>query len=105
MEFRRVLFRLDCGGGAAKEGGGFLHADAISGPDTRGGRGTDNPFLLLFHARHQDVCFSLLDSPYAAACGLACDTAAPLVEDRPPVKAGGDIEVEARSLLILRRAH
>ncbi|NHC13922.1 glycogen debranching protein GlgX [Motilibacter deserti] len=95
----------DWGEASAKEVAVFLNGDAISEPDTRGAKVVDDSFLLLFNAGHEDVTFTIPDGDYGSAWDIECDTAAPLVEDRPPVKAGGEIEVEARSLLILRRAH
>ena len=89
----------------AKSVGVFLNGDAISEPDERGQPVKDDSFLMLFNASHEDLEFTLPEQAYGSAWDVELDTAAPMVEDRPPVKAGGSIGVEARSLLILRRAH
>ncbi|RKS77694.1 glycogen operon protein [Motilibacter peucedani] len=89
----------------AKAVGVFLNGDAISEPDERGQAVSDNSFILAFNASHEPVSFTMPDGAYGSAWDVELDTAAPLVEDRPPVKAGNDIEVEPRSLLIMRRAH
>ncbi|RZS89475.1 glycogen operon protein [Motilibacter rhizosphaerae] len=89
----------------AKAVGVFLNGDAISEPDERGSKVKDDSFLLLFNASHEDLTFTMPDSQYAGAWDVDLDTSAPLIDDQPPVKAGGEIAVEARSLLVLRRAH
>jgi glycogen operon protein len=88
----------------AKAVGVFLNGDAISEPDERGAKVHDETFLLLFNASHEDLKFTIPDSAYGSAWDTVLDSAAPLVDDQPPVKAGGTLAIEERSLLVLRRA-
>ena len=93
----------DWSGGHALSMGMFLNGDAISEPDARGTRVRDDSFLLLFNAHYDDTVFTLPPKKYGELWEVALDTAAPLVADRPLCKAGGTVDVEARSLLVFRR--
>jgi glycogen operon protein len=88
----------------AKAVGVFLNGDAISEPDERGAKVHDDTFLLLFNASHNDLEFTMPDSSFGGAWDVVLDSAAPLVDDQPPVKAGASVPIEERSLLVLRRA-
>jgi isoamylase len=83
----------------------FLNGAAISEPDTRGQNVVDDSFLILFNGDHEDMAFTIPNEAYGAAWAVEIDTAAPFVQDRPSTKAGGEIDVEARSLVVLRRVH
>ncbi len=88
----------------AKSMGVFLNGDALTEPGPRGQRIKDENFLLLFNAHHGNLRFTLPDERYAATWVAVLDTADPLVDERAPLKAGGQVAREARSLLVLRRA-
>jgi glycogen operon protein len=81
----------------------FLNGDAIAEPDGRGTRITDNSFLLFFNAHHDDMDFTVPREIYGERWEVVLDTAAPLVLDRPTVKAGETLTIESRSILVLRR--
>jgi isoamylase len=82
----------------------FLNGEAIPSPDPRGLKVTDDSFLLLFNAADETLSFNLPSTEYAERWEIAVDTASPLEVERPTLKAGGSVEVEARAVLVLRRA-
>ena len=53
----------------------FLNGDAISEPDPRGGKITDDSFLLLFNAHSKPLTFTLPEPGYAAGWEVIIDTA------------------------------
>jgi len=83
----------------------FLNGDAIAEPDLRGGRTVDDSFLLLFNAHHEDMAFTVPVEAYGERWEMVLDTAAPFVDDRPTAKAGETVNVDSRSILVLRRIH
>jgi isoamylase len=79
----------------------FLNGDAISEPDPRGGKISDDSFLLLFNAHSNPLTFTLPEAGYAAGWEVVIDTAHP---GRPgkahPPK--DEIEVRDRAVVVLR---
>ncbi len=98
-----VMSGRDWHAGHTKFVGVFLNGEAIDEPDSRGQRIVDDSFLLLFNASEDDVAFTMPPDRYAAAWTVELDTASPMVDERPSVKTGGTVDVESRSLLVLRR--
>jgi glycogen operon protein len=88
--------------GHAKSLAVFLNGEAISEPDPRGRRIRDESFLLLFNAHHEPIQFTVAQG-HGEAWATVIDTATPEITDRPVLKAGTEVAVEARALLILRR--
>jgi glycogen operon protein len=82
----------------------FLNGDAIREPDARGERITDASFFLLFNAHHEAIDFVLPEGEFGDSFVVEIDTARPVPVEERYVKPGGDIRVEARSMLVLRRA-
>jgi isoamylase len=82
----------------------FLNGDAITEPGPRGERVSDDSFLLLFNAYHDELDFALPERAYGEAWEAVIDTADPDVGDRTPHRAGEKLRRSARSLLVLRRA-
>ena len=82
----------------------FLNGDAIPSPDPRGQQVKDDSFLLLFNAADTSIGFTLPSSEYGERWEIVVDTTSPLDVDRPSLKADGTVEVEARAVLVLRRA-
>jgi len=90
--------------GFAKSLGVFLNGEAISEPDPRGQRVTDDTFLLLFNAHDEDITFHLPAARYGESWTVELDTSSPFLdEDSPGLKAATSVTVEARSLMVLRR--
>lgn len=89
--------------GFAKSLAVFLNGAAIVEPDRRGQRVVDDSFLLLFNAHSSDLRFTVPGEEYGRSWEVALDTALPHLDERPRIKAGGQVSVESRSLLVLRR--
>ncbi|MGH8888531.1 MAG: glycogen debranching protein GlgX, partial [Acidothermaceae bacterium] len=90
--------------GYAKSVAVFLNGDAIGYPDRRGQRVADESFLLLFNAAESSIDFTLPSDEYAERWEIVVDTSNPLDVERPSLKSEGTIGVEARAILVLRRA-
>ncbi len=84
----------------------FLNGDAITEPDRRGQRISDDSFLLLLHASENDLDFVVPPAMYGQEWQRVFDTAIPggLVEDEAAVKPGDVIAMVSRSVQLLRRA-
>jgi len=88
--------------GYAKSVAVFLNGEAISEPDPRGRRISDDSFLLLFNAHYEPIRFTV-SQRHGEAWETVIDTATAKITDRPAVKGGGNVTVEARALQVLRR--
>ncbi|MFE9768393.1 glycogen debranching protein GlgX [Streptomyces sp. NPDC005808] len=84
----------------------FLNGDAIAEPDPYGDPVVDDSFLLLLNSHWEAVTFRLPDALYGERWTVRMDTADPQgLPDESERKAGTDVRVEARSLLVLSRPH
>jgi isoamylase len=84
----------------------FLNGDAIAEPDPYGDPVTDDSFLLLLNSYWKPVVFRLPDATYGERWTARIDTADPQgLPDESERKAGTDVRVEARGLLLLSRPH
>jgi glycogen operon protein len=83
----------------------FLNGRAISEPDRRGERVSDDSFLLLFNASEQDLTFTIPPRRYGQRWAKALDTAWPTAdcEHDTAVKPGDVITVINHSLQVLSR--
>ncbi|MFI2041047.1 glycogen debranching protein GlgX [Streptomyces bottropensis] len=83
----------------------FLNGDAIAEPDPHGGPVVDDSFLLLFNSHWEPKDFRLPGAAYGEVWVSLVDTAAEPdgVPDEYEHKAGTEITVEARSLVLLSR--
>jgi isoamylase len=83
----------------------FLNGDAITEPDPRGERITDDRFLLLFNAEAEAVSFMLPGVRYGREWQIAIDTCGPrfptLHDDLPVLAARSHVKVEGRSVMVL----
>jgi isoamylase len=95
----------DWDNGYAKSLAVFLNGNGIPEVDSRGERITDDSFLVLFNAHHEPMTFTVPDASYGEAWTVVLDTAAPLLDeaaDEPRgAKAGGTLDAEARSVVVL----
>jgi glycogen operon protein len=82
----------------------YLNGRAIAEPDERGGRVTDDCFLLMFNAYYGKLSFTLPPAAYGEIWESVLDTAMPVFSDRPRLKPGAATVLEGRSVLVLRRA-
>jgi glycogen operon protein len=91
--------------GLAKTLGVFLNGDALE-TGRRGEEYTDDSFLLLFNAHPEPVTFTLPSPRWGDEWELLTDTRSASVEqDQPALKPGDTVDVEGRSMAVLRRAH
>jgi glycogen operon protein len=93
----------DWNNGFAKSLGVFLNGAAIPDIDPHGRPVTDDSFLLLFNAHHEDMPFVLPGRRYGRSWSLVLDSAAPGRAAGPDTLAGGQRQVHSRSLVVLRR--
>src|SRR5579859_1560519 len=95
----------DWDAGFAKSLTVFLNGHAITEPDRRGQRISDDSFLLLFNASEHDLVFALPPRRYGQRWTTVLDTALPRVdlEGASTVKPGDMTTVINRSLQLLRR--
>jgi isoamylase len=92
------------GEGFAKAVGVALNGEAIDDPDPRGERIVDDSFYVLFNAHHEPLRFVLPKENWGKEWTLVLDTAATQPEEEQGShKAGEEVDVEARSLKVLRR--
>jgi len=97
-----VMTDADWGASYAKSLAAFLNGDAISEPDPRGGKITDDKFLLLFNANSSPLTFTLPEASYAAGWEVIIDTAQGVPGAIHPPKK--EIEVCDRAVIVLRSA-
>ena len=102
-----VMSQEDWDNGWARSLGIFLNGAAIPSPDRRGNQVRDDSFLLFFNAHFEPVDFTIPDEEYGEAWAIAVSTAEPLADhlDESGFKAHDSVEVDARSILVLRRQY
>ncbi|GGS11041.1 glycogen operon protein GlgX homolog [Streptomyces humidus] len=84
--------------------GVFLNGDAIAEPDPRGRPVVDDSLLLLFNGFWEPVVFRLPDARHGERWTVRVDTVDPDGgPDENEYKAGAEVTLEARSLLVLSR--
>ena len=95
----------DWDSGYAKSVAVFLNGEGIREPDARGERITDDSFFLLFNGHHEPIAFVLPDLGAGERWQVEIDTAAPLHDEADPriAKTGEPVEVDARSVQVLRK--
>jgi isoamylase len=95
----------DWDSGFARSVAVFLNGEGIREPDVRGDRIVDDSFLLLFNAHHEPMLFTVPDLRAGERWQVEIDTAdLPAGDaDARMVKTGEQIDVEARSVLVLRQ--
>ena len=89
--------------GLAKSVAVFLNGDAIASPDARGERIVDDSFLLLFHAHHENLHFTMPPERFGVGWVTVIDTADAWREGEQ-VKHGEQLALTGRSVVVLRRA-
>ena len=94
----------DWGVGFAKSIMVFLHGASIPSRDDEGERILDDDLLLCFNAHYEALTFAVPEERFGSAWCVAIDTNVPNEPEATRIyKAGDDIELEARSLVILVR--
>ena len=95
------MTQSDWAAGYAKSLAVFLNGEAISEPDPRGERISDDRFLLLFNAHSEPITFTLPDANFAAAWEVVIDSSS--TENAGDTwLPGGELKVAARAITVLQ---
>ncbi len=83
----------------------LLNGEAIPSADMRGERVTDSSFAVLLNAQSHPLDFTLPKGDWGAEWEMVLDTAAetPWVQDQTTHRAGEQLAVEQRCIVVLRR--
>ena len=83
----------------------YLNGNQIVEPDQRGQRVTDDSFLLMFNAFHEDIEFTLPPKNLGTKWEALIDTTEPLgyPAETEEIEARGTKNVPARSTIVLRQ--
>ncbi|HJR45894.1 MAG TPA: glycogen debranching protein GlgX [Actinomycetota bacterium] len=81
----------------------FLNGDEIPSPDERGEKVTDDSFFLIFNAHHDLTPVTLPHEGWGREWVVDLDTAQPQPDGPRTYKAGQEVPIEARSVVVLRR--
>jgi glycogen operon protein len=94
----------DWDAGANRHLGMFLNGEEITTPTEHGERVTDDCFLLLFNAHHEDVVFTLPNRRFGDRWGLELSTHDPeVLPGAYSVEPRGEVSVPSRSILVFKR--
>jgi len=95
----------DWDSGFARSVAVFLNGQGIREPDNRGEPVFDDPFFLLFNGHYEAISFRLPDLGAGERWEVVVDTHAPLLDSADPrtVKTGDPLDVQARSVLVLKK--
>jgi glycogen operon protein len=84
----------------------FLNGDAIPSPSPRGEPVKDDSFFLLLNGHDDVLSFRFPEGKWGDRWDVVLDTAAPLIEPgERMVKAGAELEVEGRTVTVLKRVY
>ncbi|HVE63063.1 MAG TPA: glycogen debranching protein GlgX [Mycobacteriales bacterium] len=101
-----VMSDDDWESGFAKSVAVFLNGSLIDTPNARGEKITDDNLYLVFNAHDEPLTFVLPSADFGESWEIELDSSTPVrAEDPPTIKAGGDLDVAARSVMVLRRAY
>jgi len=93
------------GEGFAKSIGIFLNGEAIPSPNARGERIQDDSFYFIFNAHHESLAFTLPESKWGQKWKRVFATEERrFLDSDKEIEAGGQMEVQARSLAVLQRS-
>jgi isoamylase len=98
----RRMTRRDWEDGERRTLGMFLNGDELDETTSRGERIADESFLLLFNAHYERVTFQLPARRFGTRWKLELSTAEPHADEHS-FAAREPVELESRSLLVLRR--
>lgn len=98
------MAEVDWGRGYAKSLGIFLDGTTIPNPNTRGEPVIDDRFYMIFNAHYEPLRFTLPGALWGEVWLKELDTAIGWVKDENLFSAGEQLEVEARSIVLLRHA-
>jgi isoamylase len=92
----------DWGKGYEKSIGIFLNGASIPNPNPRGEPVTDDNFYVICNAHHEPLNFTLPGTDWGESWVKELDTQTGWLEKDGSLQAGDQIEVEARSVVVLR---
>lgn len=82
----------------------FLNGEGIPDLDARGMRVVDDSFLMAFNGHDEDIQVTLPDASYGLEWTVVVDTVSGQVGDgQKPIVAAGQLNLAARSLVVLQR--
>lgn len=80
----------------------YLNGQGIHWPGFHGERIVDDSFYIMFNAHYEPVSYKFPDEKYGASWTKVLDTDTGRWEEGDTYKAGGTIEIKARSMVILK---
>jgi glycogen operon protein len=84
----------------------FLNGEAIPSPSPRGEPVQDDSFFMLFNGSDDVVSFRFPEGAWGDRWDVILDTAVPLVEPgEQMVKAGEELDADARTVVVLKRVY
>ena len=91
--------------GFARTLGLFLNGKAIPTPDAHGEPIVDDSYYILFNAHHEALKFTLPAGPWGDRWATIIDTcqSVPEFREREQIHAGQQVQLEAHSMMVLRR--
>ncbi len=92
----------DWGQGYAKSLGIFLNGKTIPNPNPRGEPVVDDNFHVLINAHHEPLTFTLPTANWGQNWVKELDTFVGWIDEEESFQAGAQLEMEARSLVVLR---
>ncbi|MDT8444258.1 MAG: glycogen debranching protein GlgX [Desulfuromonadales bacterium] len=97
------LAEEDWGEGYAKSLGVYLNGKAIPNPNPRNEPVIDDSFYVIFNAHYESLTFRLPSGDWGDNWTKEFDTAAGWAEDEETCPAGSTLEINARTLSVLRQ--
>ncbi len=91
------------GQGSFNSIGIFLNGETIPNPNPRGEPTTDDSFYVILNAHYEPLVFTLPGSEWGKQWAMELDTEVGWLADTDTLAAGSPIELQARSLVVLRR--
>jgi glycogen operon protein len=100
-----LMTEEDWNTGFARTLGVFLNGKAIPTLDPRGEPVIDDSFYILFNAHHEPMAFKLPTCPWGDRWVKAIDTNKPVpdLREHHQMRAGEEVQLEAHSMMVLRR--
>jgi glycogen operon protein len=91
--------------GFARSLGVFLNGKAIPTPDSHGEPVVDDSFYILFNGHYEPLSFKLPTGPWGDAWMKVIDTNEPVpdLRERRQLSAGEELQLQAHSMVVLRR--
>jgi len=91
--------------GFARTLGLFLNGKAIPAPDAHGEPIVDDSYCILFNAHHEALKFTLPTGPWGDRWATIIDTcqSVPEFREREQIHAGQQVQLQAHSMMVLRR--